>query len=242
MNWLKPMRNRSRFSKQSRLCQILALGFILSEWGLTPLPAGASAFIFQFGDVFYGTPAASPTRPWVDALFEDVSPGVVRLTVSNLRLTASENLAELYLNLNPNLNPTNLVFKELPSTGAFDWPAIKAGVDALRGGCECRYDIAFYFNEVGGDDARFTGGESLVAQITGPPNLQAYDFAYLSTLAWGAGPFYAAAKVERIGPTSATGWIDPIGNAVSPVPEPAPLLVISCGLGLLFLRAWRQKA
>ena len=65
-----------------------------------PSRAGASAFAYYCDQVFSGTsPAAS--APWVSLLFEDVTPGTVRLTISNSGLSDTEFVSGVYFNFNP---------------------------------------------------------------------------------------------------------------------------------------------
>src|SRR5436190_21575825 len=95
---------------------------------LNPVTAQADTFLFQFGDVFSGDGPVSTNRPWVQAMFKDISPGVVQISVSNLNLTANENLDEFYLNLNTNLNPLSLSINIVGQTGNFDAPVFSKGV------------------------------------------------------------------------------------------------------------------
>src|SRR5690349_9683000 len=94
---------------------------------LNSTPASAYSFVYHFdtgGDpIFSGTPPVSPA-PWVDALFQDVTPGTVLLTISNPGLTANEKLTEFYINLDPALSPTSLNFTPVANSGGFTLPTI----------------------------------------------------------------------------------------------------------------------
>ena len=66
---------------------------------LAPLPAGADSLLYRFGtNVFSGDDPTSTNTPYLKALFEDVSPGTVRLTLSAPNLTNNENVGELFFN------------------------------------------------------------------------------------------------------------------------------------------------
>ena len=75
----------------------------------------------------------------------------VNLTTVNLTITSGlvgpENMAGLYLNLNPNYNPTSLSFAKTGGTGSFTDPIspISTGTDAFKAGGDGLYDILFNF-------------------------------------------------------------------------------------------------
>src|SRR2546425_7829223 len=78
---------------------------------LAPLPAGADSLLYKFGtNVFSGDGPTSTNTPYLKALFEDVAPGTVRLTLSAPNLTNNKNVGEFFFNLNPAKDPTSLSF------------------------------------------------------------------------------------------------------------------------------------
>src|SRR5438445_1478560 len=79
--------------------------------------AVADGFQLDFDRTFSGSAPSSPSSPWADARFQNVTPGTVQITVSNLSLTGTENVDELYFNLAPTLNPLNLNFTLISSSG-----------------------------------------------------------------------------------------------------------------------------
>ena len=83
---------------------------LLASAGM-PLGAASLDYMYQFTDAFSGAVPASPIRPWIDATFQTLVPGTVRLTVTNITLSGSENVDQLYFNLNTNLQPAKLTFK-----------------------------------------------------------------------------------------------------------------------------------
>src|SRR5262249_23711285 len=163
----------------------------------------------------------------------DVSLGTVQLTVSNLNLTGTENVDQLYLNLNPNLDATQLSFNYVSGSGGFDLPSILEGTNSFKAHGDGQYNILFNFTSSSDGTHQFTQGEYFTYTITGIPTLTAADFDYLSFPAGGAGPFYAAAHVQRIGSGSLSGWVSADGvTQISPVPEPSAASIFGIALSL----------
>jgi hypothetical protein len=223
------------------LYRIIVTAISLTGAVLLSASTWAGDFQLNFGEAFSGTAPSSAATPWVTALFQDVAPGTVRLTISNVNLTATENVDEFYLNLNPSMNPTLLAFASAGASGAFDTPTISKGVNGFKADGDGYYDVELNFATGGTDANRFTDNESLTYDISGITGLMASDFAYLSSPGGGSGPFYAAAHVQRIGGSGASGWIDPTGNQIVLVPEPATATIAVAGLALLAGRRLRRK-
>jgi hypothetical protein len=209
----------------------------VSMLGCSVALAGNTEYPFNYA--FSGTAPASANQPWIGAVFEDVTPGTVRLGITNLNLSAGENVGGLYFNLNPLYSPSDLAFTLESESGGFLIPTIKLGLNQYKADGDGRYDILFSFDEGGTDTTRFTANEYLVWQITGIPSLTVADFAYLSQPAGGVGPFYAAAHVQRIAPDSLSGWIaaTEIGDFTH-MPEPTALSLLVGGLALMI---WRGR-
>src|SRR5438105_3245683 len=93
---------------------LLVLGFLIAH-----STAIAADYQYLFNQTFSGTPPASSNHLWMDAVFRDLTTGTVQLTVSNLNLTGTENVDELYLNLNPAFDPTKLNFTFVSSGSGF---------------------------------------------------------------------------------------------------------------------------
>jgi hypothetical protein len=198
--------------------------------------AVATSFTYQFTNVFVGTAPASDHAPWIDAVFQDISPGVVHLTVSNLNLTGTEKVGELFFNLAPNLDPTKLNFSFGPEN--YEDPFVKARANRFKGNGSGKYDIIFYFDNSDGKNQKFGAGDTLSCDISGISTLTASDFAYLSQTPRRTSAFYAAALMEDLGNSDLTGWISATTITPTPaVPEPSsPLL---CSLGLSMWLGWR---
>lgn len=210
---------------------------------LCPGSARASGLLFQFDTPFPTDPDPAGPSPWIDAFFQDVSPGTVLLTITNVNLTAGEFVAGngnganggLFFNLNPALNPAGLTFGFVSSSGNFTVPAqgsavapINTGTDSFKADGDGYYDIQIDFDTSSGD--RFAGGDSVTYQITGIPGLIAADFGYMSQPSnGGSGPFYAAAHVQGLAGGAST-WIEPSQMiTISPVPEPSSLVALFIG-------------
>ncbi len=199
---------------------------------------------YQFNDPFSGTAPASTNQPWIDAMFEDVTPGTVQLTVANLNLSGSENVGGLYLNLNPTYDPTALRLSFLGGSGGFATPLVSLGQNAFKADGDGKYDVLFSFDEGGTDATRFTAGEYMVCQISGIPNLSAADFACQSLPAGGIGPFYAAAHVQRIGDGALSGWVSAtvvMDSSLIPEPGSGTLLGLASAAGIVFSVIRRRR-
>lgn len=194
----------------------------------------ASGILYDFKDVFAGTaPQSSP--PWMTAEFQNITPGVVQLTLSNPNLSGSENAGEVYFNLNPALDPAKLQFSFVGGSGGFDMPQVLTGADQFKAGGDGKYDLKFVFANGGTAASWFGAGEYLVCDISGLPTLTASDFGFLSSPVGGTSPFYAAAHVQRIGTTSVSGWLDATTVTPLAVPEPktAGFCLLAAALGIL---------
>jgi len=192
----------------------------------------AQDYQFVLNNAFSGSSPASTNTSWMNVVFRDISPGVVSLTVSNLHLSGTENVDQLYLNLNPTYDPLKLQFAFVSSSGGFDLPSITEGTNAFKADGDGKYDVLFNFTSNSNDKHQFTQGESFTYDISGISGLTAADFDYLSFPAGGAGPFYAAAHVQRIGNGSLSGWISGTSTGyLAPVPEPSGIALLALGGG-----------
>lgn len=210
----------------------------------TPRASG-SGVVYQFDNSFSGTsPNGAP--PWVTATLQDVSPGTVLLNVSNVNVTGSEKITELYLNINPNYNVNNLQFSFVSGSAGVTAPLPSLGEDSFKADGDGKYDILFQFAQTPG--SAFTANDFVTYKITGIPTLTGSDFVYLSTPAGGHGPFYSAIHVQGIAATSVgdtsnySGWVSPSQAIILAVPEPGAgmLLLGAAGAGLVARRVRRR--
>ena len=211
---------------------------------------------YQFNNVFDtgGGPPPSGSAPWVEAIFTDVTPGHVLLTITNVNLTSGEfvddNNGGLYLNLIPTLNVSNLVFSVVSSTDPtpgenYNWfvqtsEAQLGNGNGNNGGYGFKADGNGGFSDINiefGTHSFSTDG-SITFGITGIPSLDADDFEATAT---GGNAEYAAVHVQGLGSgQSNSAWVNP--TSITPVPEPAPSAIMLIGTGLAgALRFWRRR-
>jgi hypothetical protein len=191
------------------------------------------------------TPPVSGTTPWVTATFDDSfgGPNTVRLTMTADNLTGGgggENLELFFFNFDPLLDPTLLTFSAIdtsasnPENGQGD-NGIFTGVNAFMADGDGNYDIQFNFPPPpGGGGNRFTGGESVIYDITYTSAIDANSFNFFSDEGGGQGTFLAAAHIQRINGND-SGWI-------GVVPEPATGMLLGGGLFLLGLNRRRRPS
>lgn len=186
--------------------------------------ARAGSVIYTLDYTFSGTPP-SGAAPWVDVTFQDVNPGTVALTISNVNLTGQEFNVDVYLNLNPAKDVTQLTFAEQSASSGLSGLSTSTGENAFQADGDGSYDIDVGFATA--NDGRFMGGDYITYQITGIPTLVASDFEFLSYVGGGQGVYYAAAKIQGIS-SGLSGWI----GSTQPVPEPgfAGFLVLAGGV------------
>jgi hypothetical protein len=210
--------------RKAGVCTILA-GALLS-----PLRGNASSFYYHFDSVSSGTSPVG-SGPFVNALFTDITPGVVQLTISAVGLSGPEFLSALDLNLNPALSPADLSFSVVGSTGSFADPTISTGANKFKADGGGKYDVSFVFNSKAAKS--FGAGDSVTYDIcyTGG-TLTANDFDFLSKPAAGSDPLLAIAQVSGIPGCDSpmTGWVDPC--QITPVPEPGPVALLALAAGL----------
>jgi hypothetical protein len=196
--------------------------------------AKASVIAYNFDTVFSGsTPPAAP-GPWIQATFQDVTPGTVDLTVTNVGVSTGEFISGVYFNLKPTDSATNLTLTLTSSHGSFTIPTISLGTDSFKADGDGKYDILLSFDTSNGKT--FTVNDSVTYRLTGIAGLTAVDFEYLSAPAGGSGPFYAAAHYQGTPPNNGGScWVEPdMGPQIVTVPEPAPQLLMALAAGLWF--------
>jgi hypothetical protein len=195
----------------------------------------AATLTFEFDLSFGTTPAAGPA-PWLTAVFDDEgSPGTVNLSLTVASTIGDADITEVYFNLDPVLDATDLTINRTGGTGPVSSKiVIDTGTDAFKADGDGLYDILFNLPPPGN---RFEAGETLEFSITGIAALVVSDFNFISKPDGGAGPYLAAAKVQSTGNGSGSDWIAP-PSAVIPVP--ASVWLFGSAIGLL---GWmRRKA
>ncbi len=219
---------------------ILLKSFILSIMFLilaSPFSgqAMANTLTLDLGKVFSGaTPGG--TAPWLRVVLDDAIAATgwqVRLTMTALNLVSNEFVSDWYLNLNPNINSTSLVFDKV-NVLASD-PTISKGTDAYKADGDGYFDVKFAFPTSGqnGGSGKFTAGESVVYDIKSTTGtLTASSFNFLS-VGGDKGGFKSAAHIQGVGSSSA--WV-----GVAPEPISSALFLIGSG-ALAGLRLRKRK-
>jgi len=157
---------------------------ILTAVGVLTAPAAfANSVLFDFG------PSGSPT---MTALFQDVTPGQVQLSIDAVNLNGNSTLNSLCFNFNPNFDSTSLIFNQTGSVGGVSGK-VSSGNDSYKvSGGSGKFDIDFVFG------ADFVTGDSVTYSITGIPNLSVNDFLFLETPSAGREPGYAAGSIQEL--------------------------------------------
>ncbi|HVV02562.1 MAG TPA: hypothetical protein VHH88_14430, partial [Verrucomicrobiae bacterium] len=196
----------------------------------------ADEFAFELAN------SASADLPWLIAKFEDLSPGVVSITISNLDLPGSIGINQLDFNLRPDLNPADLSFAVEGTAGKFLLPSILTGQNSFNTGADGKYDLQFKFSTSGGDNHRFTACDSITYNICGIPGLQASDFEYLSLAPASAVTYYAAARTRKEpGLDPDCRWLTAATSSPIVVPEPSVLSLIGACALLLWVTQAAKK-
>jgi hypothetical protein len=131
--------------------------------------------------------------------------------------SAGENIALFHFNFDPSLDPTQLAFTAVSDAAAVP-NAINAGANAFQADGDGHFDIQFDFPPPpGSGTARFTGGETVVYDLTYTSPIDVNSFNYSSEMGGGNGSFLAAAHILR----TPNGGNDSAGSALFRSPATA---------------------
>jgi hypothetical protein len=189
-------------------------GLVLAATLVVVGPQCQAGLSFDLNYCFSGTPPANTGQPWVSLSFQDhsdlgtIPANMVQLTLSTAGLTSSENMVNLYLNLNPALAvntpadwTVSLATPPANYKGTFSSSVKEDGFKADGDG---KYDVLLTF---GTGQSGIVGPGTAVIDFTytGSGTLNAASFNFLSSPAGGAGPFFAASQIQCGGGVS--GWV-----------------------------------
>jgi hypothetical protein len=182
--------------------------------------------------VFSGTGPVG-NQPWVEITFLQQTASSVKVTVDVPAQPVadplqSEFLSQVYLNLDPSLNPSLISITQDSGIAFTSWAVSE---DAYKADGDGSYDIDIEYPTA--NSGRLTTGTSSSFTITYDSSpLSVSSFDYKSTSGGGAGTCYAAAHVQGIPPGDASGWVgSPSGP--SPVPEPSTFVLLLGGVSLI---------
>lgn len=128
------------------------------------------------------------------ALFEDVGPNQIQLTVTALALSADNSVNSLYFNFNPTFDSRNLVFTQTGSVGGVQGSANTANDSYKAGGGGGKFDINLIFSQ----SPTFVTGDVATFSITGLGGLSVDDFLFQETAAAGRSPTYAVGSLQEL--------------------------------------------
>lgn len=192
----------------------IALALVLTCTIVTS--ANANTLTFGLSVEYSGGIAPNGPIPWITAEFDDGgTPGSVDLYLEATNLVDVELVFVWMFNLDPLLDPTDLVFSDPIKTGQFNTPAIHLGTNAYQADGDGMFDISVEFNNSDQTARRFGAGDAALYTITGIPTLTASSFNFVGWHVGGQGDFVTAAQVGGIGSQDESGWIT--------VPEPTSL-------------------
>lgn len=209
------------------LCLII-VGLFYSQ----PPDADAAEIVFDYNYAYTGT-APSGTAPWLQVTFENQASNLVRMTLSAVNLSPGEFVTNWYFNLDPNLDPSKLVFTYY-DIGGPSATIYKSTQDAYKAPGDGKFDFLLEFPSSSAAGVnQFDGNDSTLYQITYDDPLvkiSMKSFNFYSTPATGDGKsFLSAAHVQGISSGAGSGHVSP-GEGINPTPEAGTLLLFGIAL------------
>jgi hypothetical protein len=189
--------------------------------------ANAAAVTYEFFSIHGGG-----GDPYMTVLADDSnSAGSVEFTVELAGNIGGAQLSQLYLNLDPMLNASDLQFTYLGGTGPaaneVDFDAMNDSFKAVGSGS---YDVLLDF-----DRKSFAAGDTFSFLLDGIGSLTALSFDFFSLDARARGPYAAAAKFAASGKDVRSAWA---AGQTEVVPVPASVWMLGSALGFL---CWKGR-
>ena len=210
---------------------LLALGLVFSP------KLEASTITYDFDHTFTGVPPIGPT-PWLTATLRDEVNGV-QLSLAAPGLTGNEAVNQSFLNLNPALDPSKLVFTQTAENNVSTPATVSAASDAFKPNWDGKYDIMFNFRASDGSSS-FGADSTMTFNITGIAGLKATDFLFFNTPTAGHAPLYAAANIQTVGEAVIIDSDPRILSEDAPVPD-GGATALMLGFGGLLVETVRRK-
>ncbi|MHC4562605.1 MAG: PEP-CTERM sorting domain-containing protein [Planctomycetota bacterium] len=197
---------------------------------LVAATAPGSVMTYGLDHEFSGATEPEGPGPWLTMMLDDGdTPGSVTFTLATTSLTETEFVSLWYVNVDPALDATSLIFSETGSAGTFTAPSITVDPGQFSAAGADGFDIEFDFAN-GGASKRFTAGDSVTYTVTGIPTLTVGSFTFQSDLSE-SGQYVSAAHVQGI-QDEYSGWI---GGGVG-APEPMTLGLLAFGFVAMLRR------
>ncbi|MCG6936815.1 MAG: VPLPA-CTERM sorting domain-containing protein [Gammaproteobacteria bacterium] len=216
---------------------------------VTAIPTQAAYIQLDLGTTFSsGAVAPDGAAPYGTIVIDDGgTSGSVTMTLTASSTIGSAIITDVYLNLDPSLDPTLLSFtydgsSTGPAASGGGDNGISTGVDGFQADGDGLYDINFNFPPPpGSPGSAIDFGEVVIYTITSTEAITASSFGFLSAPGGGEGPFYAAAHFQKTGTNNnKSAWEG--ADTVTTVPVPAAVWLFGSGLIGLVGVARRKNA
>jgi hypothetical protein len=200
------------------------LAILLAAEILGAQAAFGTSVQFNFG------PIATPS---VTAVFQDIGPGQVQLTINALALPANNFIDSLYFSLNPVFDSKNLIFIKTDTLGGVNGTVNTANDSFKVRGGSGKFDIDLVFDHT----SAFITGHTVTFSISGIIGLSANDFLFQETPTAGHLPNYAAGSVQDL---SGIVVVEATIQDAAGVPDVASTFGLFL-LGLFTLGFWNRR-
>ena len=218
--------------------KIIVLFSVLTLSAIWAVPAAASTVTFEFDTPLPTMINPDGAAPWLTAVFVDIdpnTPGAVYLTLT-ANLINSNFISGVYINLDPNIEPSDLSASVI-GTATADPITYSKGTNAFKADGDGYFDFLISFTESNSEN-RFEGTDSITFLLEAP-GLLASSFEFYSAPGGGNGTWLSIAHIQGIGTNNDdSSWV---GGTIPTIPAPIPPAVWLLGSGLIGLVGLRRK-